>query len=103
VADFIHSGRVADLVLLCLVIEAALLGAWRWRTGGGLAWGTIATLVVPGMMLALALRSALTEAWWGWVAMWLGAALVAHLADLHRRIGAANRTEPLVSPGRPEC
>lgn len=98
-ADFIQSGRVADLVLLCLVLEALVLGTWRWRTGRGLAWGPIATLIVPGLMLAIALRAALTDAWWGWVAISLGGALVAHLADLHRRVRETARSNTHVSPG----
>lgn len=98
-AEFVQSGRVADLVLLCLVLEAVLLGSWRWRTGRGLAGGAIAMLIVPGMMLALALRAALTGAWWGWVAISLGAALLAHVADLHRRLRAMPRADTHVSPG----
>ncbi len=98
-AEFIQSGRVADLVMLCLIVEASLLGVWRWRTGRGLSWASIAALAVPGMMLALALRAALTGAWWGWVAISLGAALLAHLADLHWRIRAQQRTDLHVSPG----
>lgn len=98
-AEFIQSGRVADLVLLCLVLEAMVLGTWRRRTGRGLAGSAIATLIVPGMMLALALRAAMTDAWWGWVAISLGAALVAHLADLHRRVRELPRSRTHVSPG----
>jgi hypothetical protein len=33
----------------------------------------------------LALRGALVGAWWGWIAVGLLAALVAHLFDLQRR------------------
>ncbi len=89
-AEFIQSGRIADLVILCLLLEALLLGAYRRRTGRGLGYPDIAALLVPGAMLALALRAALVGAGWGWVAIPLGAALVAHLADLRRRFRATN-------------
>ncbi|MEO3471067.1 hypothetical protein AAFN86_04305 [Roseomonas sp. CAU 1739] len=90
-ADLIQSGRVADLVILCLVLETAVLGLYRWRTGRGLTGKAITMLVLPGMMLALALRAALTGAPWTWIVISLGAALLAHLADLHCRISATNR------------
>ncbi|WP_431282006.1 hypothetical protein ACQW02_21780 [Humitalea sp. 24SJ18S-53] len=90
-ADFIQSGRVADLVILCLVVEAVLLGGYRRRTGRGLPAMAIAMLILPGMMLALALRAALTGASWLWVALALGAALLAHIADLHWRIRSSHR------------
>jgi ABC-type spermidine/putrescine transport system permease subunit II len=90
VADFIQSGRVADLVILCLVLEAAALSLYRWRTGRGLSTVATMLLVLPGMMLALALRAALTGVPWMWIGISLGAALLAHLADLHWRISTAN-------------
>ena len=85
-AELIRSGQVADLVLLCLALEAAGLAAWRWRTGRGLSMSAMAALVMPGVMLALALRAALMDAWWGWVGLSLAGALLAHVADLHQRL-----------------
>lgn len=87
-AELIRSGQVADLVLLCLALEAAGLAAWRWRTGRGLGMAAVATLILPGVMLALALRAALVDAWWGWVGLSLAGALIAHVADLHQRLRA---------------
>jgi ABC-type spermidine/putrescine transport system permease subunit II len=87
-AELIRSGQVADLVLLCLALEAAGLAAYRWRTGRGLGMAAVAALVLPGVMLALALRAGLTGAWWGWVGVWLAGALIAHVADLHQRLRA---------------
>lgn len=87
-AELIRSGQVADLVLLCLALEAAGLAAYRWRTGRGLQITAVAALILPGVMLALALRAALTGAWWGWVGLSLAGALLAHVADLHQRLRA---------------
>ncbi|MGG5811054.1 hypothetical protein [Falsiroseomonas sp. CW058] len=83
--EFFASGRAADLVLLVMAAEAALLLAWRRRSGRGPSPGAVMALVLPGAALVLALRVALTGGWWGWVALCLLAALAAHLADLRGR------------------
>jgi hypothetical protein len=41
--------------------------------------------LLSGMCLLAALRVGLAGAWWGWIALALLAALVAHVADLGRR------------------
>jgi hypothetical protein len=41
--------------------------------------------LLPGILLLLALREALTGANWVWVALWLTVSLPAHLADFWRR------------------
>ena len=84
-AEFFASGRVADLVLLCLAAETLALWLYRRRTGRGPALPDLLALAVPGAFLALALRAALTESGSHWVALALVAAFVAHLADLFRR------------------
>ncbi|WP_203071665.1 hypothetical protein [Falsiroseomonas ponticola] len=84
--DFFASGRVADLVLLVLLLEAALLLAWHRRTGRGLAPAAILGLALPGVALVLALRAALVGAGWPWVAAALSAAFAAHLFDLRLRL-----------------
>ncbi|WP_237213423.1 hypothetical protein [Falsiroseomonas oryziterrae] len=82
---FFSSGRVADLILLVLAVEAALLLAWRRRTGHGPSPRAVLALVLPGVALVIALRFALTGAWWGWIALVLLAAFAAHLFDLATR------------------
>lgn len=79
------SGHVADLVLGVLAMEAALLLAFRRRTGRGPTPRAILGIVLPGVALVLALRLALTGAWWGWIGLVLGAAFLAHLFDLSQR------------------
>lgn len=82
---FFGSGHAADLILAVLAIEAALLLAWRRRTGRGPAPRAVLAMVLPGAALVLALRGALVGAWWGWIALALVAALAAHLFDLAQR------------------
>lgn len=83
---FFASGRVADLVLLVLLLEAAALALWHHRTGRGLAPAAILGLAMPGVALVLALRAALVGAGWGWVAAALSAAFAAHLLDVWLRL-----------------
>jgi hypothetical protein len=83
--DLFASGRIVDIVLAITAIEAALLVAYHRRTGRGPAPAALFGNLLSGVCLMLALRAALVDAWWGWVALWLLAAFGAHLSDLRRR------------------
>lgn len=61
---------VVDAILLLVVLEAAVLVAWRMRTGRGPAVGHVLTFLGAGGALLLALRAVLA----GWP---LGVALLA--------------------------
>jgi hypothetical protein len=84
-AELFASGRIVDLILGLVVLEALALIAWRRRTGRGIAPVDLLTNLLAGLGLLLALRGGLIGAWWGWIALCLAAALLAHLADLRRR------------------
>jgi fatty acid desaturase len=79
------SGRIVDIVLAVTAAEAIALLAYRRRTGRGLPPPDLVGVLVPGVCLMLALRAALVDAWWGWIALWLVAAFVSHVNDLRRR------------------
>jgi hypothetical protein len=80
------SGRIVDIVIAFMALEAvALLVGTRWLNGR-LGNVDIVLLLVPGLFLLLAMRAAMTDAGWIAIAAWLLAALVAHLADLARRL-----------------
>lgn len=83
--DFIASGRVVDLALLLLAIELVVLLVYRKRTGHGAAARDVIPAIAAGACLLLALRAALTDAPAIWIALAMGAALPAHLLDLHQR------------------
>jgi hypothetical protein len=75
--DWFANGRVAELALLLLALEGAVLLALRR--------GPVSPLLAflgAGAALLLALRAALLGLWWGWVAFWLAVSLPAHLAWL---------------------
>ncbi|MEQ9609493.1 MAG: hypothetical protein RLN99_17680 [Kiloniellaceae bacterium] len=84
-AAFFASGRAIDLVLAFMAVEAVLIFLHYRKSGRGLTPGALLSLLVPGACLLLALRAALTGADWSVLAIWLLAALVAHLADLKQR------------------
>ena len=80
-----EGGRIVDLILAFTALEAALVVLYHRRTGRGPAPADFLVNLSSGVCLMLALRCALVGAWWGWLALCLAAALVAHLTDLARR------------------
>ncbi|UPY35632.1 hypothetical protein [Sediminicoccus sp. KRV36] len=84
-ADFFASGRVADLILLVLLLEGVALGLYHSRTGRGVALAAVLPFLLAGAAFALSLRASLTGAGWPLVALPLIGALAAHLWDLATR------------------
>jgi hypothetical protein len=89
VEELFASGRIVDVVVVFMTLEAVALLAYRWMWGRGLVALDIASVLAPGLFLLLALRAALSDAPWPALAAWLLAALLAHLADLWRRSSQA--------------
>lgn len=71
------SGHVADLVVAVMLVEAV----WLVRR---CEWPVAATTfrLLPGALMMIALRAAITGADWRWIALALALSLPAHLADL---------------------
>ncbi len=78
---FVTSGAIADVVLVVLGLEAAVLIYVRGRA---VALSTIAALL-PGAILVLTLKAALTGAEPLWIAGLLALSFPAHLLDLRLR------------------
>lgn len=76
---YFASGHAADVILLVLAVEALVLSRRGWRPG------TVAALLLPAALLVLALRAALTDMAWPWIAAPLALALPVHLWDLAQR------------------
>ncbi len=79
------SGRIVDLILLLVAIEAIGLIVYRRVTGSGIEGLHLLIALIPGICLLFALRGALTGEAWPSIALWLAAALLTHLGDLWRR------------------
>jgi hypothetical protein len=99
ISELLGGGRIADLVLAVLLIEAVALTAYHRRTRRGLVPAAVVLNLAAGAALLLALRGALVGAGWGWIALALAGALAAHLADLRQRWAAADPGQGGLSGG----
>ena len=84
--DLFASGRIADLILELMVIEAAALTILLRVLGRRHAVADLLPNLAAGACLLLALRGALTSSPWPLIAAALVAALVSHLVDLYQRL-----------------
>lgn len=85
-ASFFASGHAADLILLILLAELMWLVLSRRLTASDAA-----AAIMPGLMLAVALRFALTGAAWPWIAAPLALSLPFHVVDLAKRLRSNRR------------
>lgn len=83
--ELVDSGRLIDWILGLVVIEALALALWHRLAGRGPPLAELWANLAAGGCLLLALRAALSEAPWTWIAAALCAALCAHLLDLSGR------------------
>ena len=78
-------GWIVDLILALVAVEAiALAAVYIKRRRASSLPGIVANLLA-GAFLLVALRCALVDADWRWIALSLAAALVAHTADMAAR------------------
>lgn len=77
------SGRVVDLILALMALEAVALAVLLGWRGVRLA-GVLVNLAAGAGML-LALRGALVGAGWPWIALALAGSLLAHVVELALR------------------
>jgi hypothetical protein len=84
-ADLFASGRLVDLILTLVVLEAAaLLLYWRLARRGIAPFDLLPNLCA-GAFLLLALRATLAGGGWMIASGCLAAAGLAHLTDVYRR------------------
>ena len=84
-ADLFSSGRLVDLILVVVVLEAAVLLLYWRQARRGIAPFDLLPNLCAGVFLLLALRATLAGAGWMMVSGCLAAAGLAHLADMYRR------------------
>jgi hypothetical protein len=82
---FFASGHAVDLILVVIVAEFVFLSTRRRRRADRPPLIDRVLAFAPGVCLLLALRAALTDTGWAWVALALAASFPFHLADLARR------------------
>ncbi|SFL30148.1 hypothetical protein [Methylorubrum salsuginis] len=81
-AEWFASGRIVDVIVSLVALEALLLVGVRLRFGRGPRPAALLSNLASGAALMLAVRAALTGADWPVVAAWLLAALFAHLTEM---------------------
>lgn len=77
---FFASGHAIDLVLTVMAVEVLYLTVVRRRP-----WSGVVLAFIPGALLLLGTRAALTGMDWWWIALALAASFPPHLLDLRRR------------------
>jgi hypothetical protein len=85
IAELFNNGRIIDLIILLVVIEMAALLLLHRRTGQGPRPKSILPTLASGLLLMLALRAAIAELRWEFIALPVTLALVTHLVDLRQR------------------
>jgi hypothetical protein len=83
--DALSSGQLIDVVIAVTLLECAALVFYHHLTKGGLAPNDYLLNLTAGLCLMLALRSALADAGWIWMVLYLMAAGLAHGTDLWTR------------------
>lgn len=81
-AELFASGRIIDVILALVALEALALLAWRVRRGRGPSVAMLLSNLASGAALMVAVRAALTDAHWTIIASCLLAALGAHLTEM---------------------
>lgn len=83
--SLIASGRIIEVMGLFVAIEVLLLLVYWQKRGRGVPPRALLLNIGAGGSLMLALRAVLYESGTVWVAFWLLASLVFHVADLAQR------------------
>jgi hypothetical protein len=86
--QFVSSGQVAGVMLVAIAIEIAVAAYYFWRRQRTFLLLSFVANGLAGASLVLALRAALQQSGWLFVAIYLGGALLAHVADVVLRLGA---------------
>ncbi|NEX18092.1 MAG: hypothetical protein C1943_16155 [Halochromatium sp.] len=84
-ADLFHSGRIIDIIILLVVLEIAALLSLHRITGRGPKPQALLPTLASGLLLMLALRAAIADLRWEFIALPLTLALITHLTDLVQR------------------
>jgi hypothetical protein len=85
VQELFATGRIADVILAILVLEALAIAFHHRLTGRGPSLGSVLPFLLAGACLLLAWRTAAAGLPWPLPAAFLAGAGAAHLVDLLRR------------------
>ena len=85
VLGFLPLTYLVDAVIALTLLEIVALFVHHRITGRGLAPRDFVSNMLSGLFLMFALRSALVNAGWPWIILFLASAGLAHAADMARR------------------
>ena len=83
--ELLLSRRLIEIVIAVTLLEGVALTVYHRISGKGVAPREFAANLVSGLCLMLALRGVLAGSGWGWTALLLLGAGLAHASDLWRR------------------
>ena len=92
--QLLQDGRIIEVILALMILEAAVLVAWYKLKGQGVAPVGLVVNLLAGMFLLLAVLAALQNASYWTLGLCLMAALLAHVADLAMRWNNSGRVNP---------
>ena len=95
--QFVNSGQIATVMLVVLAIEIAVAGYYFWRRQRTFLLLSFVANGLAGAALVLALRAALQQSGWLFVAIYLLGGLLAHLADVVLRLTATRHADGMAS------
>ncbi len=91
-ASFLSGSRLVDIVIALTFVEAVVLMVYHRSTGRGVAPRDFLLNMLSGLCLMLALRNALNNTGWPWIALLLSSAGLLHALDMGRRwVGQSRR------------
>lgn len=85
-SELFESGRIVDLILLLMGLEAVVICALAYGLRYRLPVAGLLLNLAAGACLFLALRAVLTDAGWMLAGFWLSGALIAHVSDVVLRL-----------------
>jgi hypothetical protein len=83
--ELLQDGRIIEVILALMILEAGVLVIWYKLKGQGVAPISLVVNLLAGVFLMLAVLAALQDASIWTLATCLAAALLAHIADLALR------------------
>ena len=95
---WVTSNGLVDTIISITLLEVAFLLLYHHQTKRGLAPHDYLLNVLSGLGLMLALRCCLAGSAWFFIATWLAAAGVAHVADITVRLQRRNPDHQLKQP-----
>jgi hypothetical protein len=99
-AQFVTSGQIANVILVVVAIEVAVFALYFWWRQSTFQMLSFVANGLAGAALVLALRAALQQSGWLFVAIYLGGGLLAHLADVVLRLHLTRHAEGVPSSDR---